>query len=390
MKLTKVFSKNIFAFIDGSRYIVNQGGTSSSKTYSILQLLLLIATRKDGLLISIVSESLPHLKRGAMRDFQNILLTSGLYSDAIHNKSSNTFKIGNSTIEFFPADQASKLRGGRRDILFVNECNNITLESFNELSIRTKQSIFLDYNPVSEFWVHTELLNNTTQKIQFIKSTYLDNDALTKTIKDDIESRRERDPNWWKVYGEGEVGNLEGVIFNNWDIVKQVPESPKKVAGIDFGFSNDPTTISLITYSDGQLYFDELLYRTGMTNSDIANFILNEPLLKGVTCVCDSAEPKSIHELQLAGVRAIAADKGADSVRAGIDLMLQQKMFLTQRSVNGIKEFRNYQWKVGKDGKPLNVPIDYWNHFIDATRYGSTYLLNKTTNKFKNRVHIPK
>jgi phage terminase large subunit len=390
VKVTSVFSKNILAFQDNARYIVNQGGTSSSKTYSILQLLILIAARRKGLHISVVSESLPHLKRGALRDFTNILNAEGLYSDTMHNKSNNTFTIGQSTIEFFSADVSSKLRGARRDILFINECNNITYSSFQELAIRTKLCTFLDYNPVSEFWVHTELLNDTTRKIEFIKSTYRDNELLDKNILSDIESRKERDPNWWKVYGEGEIGNLQGVIFSNYKIVSSVPESPKQIIGIDFGFSNDPTSVVLITYSDGELYIDELCYRTQMTNADIAKLILSDDNLKKCVCVCDSAEPKSIHELQLAGVRAIPAEKGADSVRSGIDTLLQYRMNITQRSVNAIKEFRNYRWKVDKDGKSMNVPVDFWNHCIDAVRYASVYLLSKTTNKVKNRIHVLK
>lgn len=390
MKVTSVFTKNILAFQDNARYIVNQGGTSSSKTYSILQLLILIAARKKGLHISVVSESLPHLKRGALRDFTNILNAEGLYSDTIHNKSNNTFTIGESTIEFFSADVSSKLRGARRDILFINECNNITYSSFQELAIRTKLCTFLDYNPVSEFWVHTELLNDTTRKIEFIKSTYRNNELLDKNILADIESRKERDPNWWKVYGEGEIGNLQGVIFNNYKIVTYVPESPKQIIGIDFGFSNDPTSVVLITYSDGELYWDELCYNTHMTNADIARLIVSDDNLKKCVCVCDSAEPKSIHELQLAGVRAIPAEKGADSVRSGIDTLLQQRINITQRSVNIIKEFRNYRWKVDKEGKSLNVPVDFWNHCIDAGRYASVYLLSKTTNKVKNKVHVLK
>jgi phage terminase large subunit len=390
LRVTSVFSKNVFAFIDNARYIVNQGGTSSSKTYSILQLLLLIATRKDGILISVVSESMPHLRRGAMRDFINIIKENGIYSEDIHNKSTNEFLIGKSKIEFFSADQSSKLRGSRRDVLYVNECNNITLQSFNELAIRTRLCAFLDFNPVSEFWVHTDILPDTSKNIAFIKSTYRDNEHLQPAIVQDIESRKERDPNWWKVYGLGEVGSLEGVVFNNWRICDAVPESPKRVIGIDFGFSNDPTVIVSVSISDGKLYWDELLYRTGMTNSEIAGFIKQSDECKGAIVVCDSAEPKSIHELNLAGIRAIGADKGADSVRTGIDKIQQHDLLVTRRSVNGIKELRNYRWAVAKDGKPLNTPIDFWNHFIDASRYASSYLLKTTTLKTHSRVHIPK
>ena len=387
MNVTSVFGRNITAFNNSKRYIINQGGTSSSKTYSILQLLILIALKKDNLMISIVSESLPHLKRGAMRDFQNILLSMNLYNESMHNKSNNEFTIGNSTIEFFSADSSSKLRGARRDILYINEANNIDKKSFDELSIRTKQVTFLDYNPVSEFWVHQHLLNNASIDIEFIKSTYRDNDFLDDNIVKDIERRRETDIEWYKVYGLGEIGNLEGVIFNNYQIVKELPDSPKRILGCDFGFTNDATAIVDIRYSDGEIYIDELLYQTDLTNNQIAKFITSDADLKSVTMICDSAEPKSIAELQMFGVRCIPADKGADSIRNGIDLMKQYKINITERSINLIKEIRNYRWKVDKQGKSLNVPIDIWNHCIDASRYGCTYLLGGATKFIKPRIH---
>jgi phage terminase large subunit len=387
MNVTSVFGRNITAFNNGKRYIINQGGTSSSKTYSILQLLILIALKKNNLMISIVSESLPHLKRGAMRDFQNILTSMNLYSDAMHNKSNNEFTIGNSKIEFFSADSSSKLRGARRDILYINEANNIDKNSFDELSIRTKQTTFLDYNPVSEFWVHQHLLNNASIDIEFIKSTFRDNDFLDDNIVKDIERRKETDYEWYKVYGLGEIGNLEGVIFNNYNIVKELPDSPKRILGCDFGFTNDPTTIVDIRYSDGEIYIDELLYQTDLTNNQIAKFITSDIDLKSVIMICDSAEPKSIAELQMFGVRCIPADKGADSIRNGIDLMKQYKINITERSINLIKEIRNYRWKTDKTGKSLNVPIDIWNHCIDASRYGCTYLLGSQTKFIKPRIH---
>lgn len=387
MNVTSVFGKNITAFNNSKRYIINQGGTSSSKTYSILQLLILIALKKDNLLISIVSESLPHLKRGAMRDFQNILLSMNLYNDAMHNKSNNEFIIGNSKVEFFSADASSKLRGARRDILYINEANNIDKNSFDELSIRTKQVTFIDYNPVSEFWVHNYLLNNSSLDIEFIKSTYRDNDFLDDNIVKDIERRKETDYEWYRVYGLGELGNLEGVIFPNYNIVKELPDSPKRILGCDFGFTNDPTTIVDIRYSNGEIYIDELLYQTDLTNNMIAKFITSDSDLKSTTMICDSAEPKSIAELQMFGVRCLPADKGADSIRNGIDLMKQYKINITERSINLIKEIRNYRWKTDRAGKSLNVPIDIWNHCIDASRYGCSFLLGSQTKFIKPRIH---
>ena len=388
MKLTNVFTKNIEAYSSGYRYVVNQGGTSSSKTYSVLQLLILIAMRKDNLLISIVAESLPHLKRGALRDFIKILEQEGIYSNELHNRSSNSFQIGGSTIEFFSADESSKLRGARRDILFINECNNIDKRAFDELAVRTKQTTFLDFNPVSEFWVH-EMINER-QDVYFIKSTYKDNQYLDTNIVAEIESRRHTDPYWWQVFGEGEIGILDGVVFNNWKVVDEIPASPKKVIGLDFGYTNDPTSIIEVSYSDGEIYLNEVVYQTQLTNQMIAKIILQEEELKTNIIVCDSAEPKSIDELRLAGLRSIPADKGADSIRNGIDLMKQYKINISKSSVNLIKEFRNYRWKQDKNGKSLNIPIDIFNHGIDASRYAITYLLGSQNKFIKPKIHIPK
>lgn len=390
MKLTSVFTQNIKAFNNGSRFIINQGGTSSSKTWSILQLLTLIAMRKKGLLISIVSESLPHLKRGAMRDFQKILNTEGIYTEEQHNKSSNSFNIGESVIEFFSADDSSKMRGARRDILFVNECNNIHKSAFDELSVRTKQCTFLDFNPVAEFWAHEFMHSRSESDFTFIKSTYRDNQYLDSNIVAEIEKRKVNDPNWYKVFGEGEIGNYEGVVFSNWGTVTAMPETAKRIIGLDFGFTNDPTTLIDIRYSNGEIFVDELCYQTGMTNRDIANLIKSEGDLITSIVVCDSAEPKSIEELKLFGVKSIPADKGADSIRNGIDLLLQYRINVTKRSTNVVKELRNYRWKTDKNGKSLNVPIDYFNHSIDALRYGATYLLGSATKSIKPKIHIPK
>jgi phage terminase large subunit len=388
VKLTDVFTKNIEAYKSGYRYVINQGGTSSSKTYSILQLLILLAMRKENILISVVSESLPHLKRGALRDFIKILEQDKIYNDDLHNRSTNSFKIGTSTIEFFSADESSKLRGARRDILFINECNNIDKRAFDELSVRTKQTTFLDFNPVSEFWVHEMI--ETRQDVAFIKSTYKDNQYLDSNIVSEIESRRHTDPYWWQVFGKGEIGVLDGVVFNNWKVVETIPASAKKIVGLDFGYTNDPTSIIEVSYSDGEIFLHEVAYQTQLTNQMIAKLILNNEAIRTSIVVCDSAEPKSIDELRLAGVRSIPADKGADSVRNGIDLMKQYKINISKSSVNVIKEFRNYRWKQDKDGKSLNVPIDIFNHSIDASRYAITHLLGSQNKFIKPKIHIPK
>jgi len=390
VKLTSVFKKNVVAFNEGKRFIINQGGTSSSKTFSILQLLLLVAIKRDGIVISVCSESLPHLKRGAMRDFKKILEAEGYYNKDTHNKSNSQFNIGNSIVEFFSADDSSKMRGARRDILFINECNNVDKHSFDELSVRTKVATFLDFNPVGEFWVHEFMSQRSANDFTFIKSTYKNNEYLDSEIIREIEARKENDPTWWRVFGEGEVGYFEGVIFTKWKQVDDMPDTPKRVVAVDFGFTNDPTAILDVRYSDGAVYVDELVYQTKLTNADIVRIIKADPDTSRVVVICDSAEPKSINELQLMGVRALPADKGVDSIRSGIDLLQQYQINVTIRSTNIIKELRNYRWKTDKNGKALNVPIDHWNHGIDALRYGATYLLGSATKHIKPRLHLPK
>ena len=389
MKTTSVFNLNALAVADKKRFIINQGGTSSSKTWSILQLLLMLAMKRSGILISIVSESLPHLRRGAMRDMMAMLDAEGMYSEKMHNKSANIFEIGDSRIEFFGADDSSKLRGARRDILYVNECNNISKGAFDELSVRTKENIIVDFNPVAEFWIHEFMQERPVDDYSYIKSTYKDNKYLDKNIIADIESRQFTDVNWWKVYGEGEIGNITGNIFTRWRIVDEMPESPKVCWGLDFGFSNDPTALTEVRYSDATLWIDELCYQTHLTNYDIVALVKGIDGWKSATIVGDSAEPKSIEEIKMAGIRIIGADKGADSVRNGIDLMQQVDIAITRRSINVIKEFRNYRWKVDKNGKGQNVPIDIWNHAIDSIRYASSNMLMSRNRTHINRITIP-
>lgn len=329
---------------------------------------------------SIVSESMPHLKRGAMRDFFNILKNDNLYSERFHNKSDSIYTINDSIFEFFSADQDDKLRGARRQNLFINECNNISYNSFTELEIRTEFNVWLDYNPVAEFYVHTELLDKDF--VDFIKLTYKDNEMLSPNIIKSIESRMSNE-NWWKVYGLGEVGRLEGIVFDNWKIVDGVPDHSKLLGyGLDFGFTNDPTAIVAVYYADNTFIIDEVCYLTELTNQMIAGIF--DRLPKALV-ICDSAEPKSIRELTLRGVMARGADKGKGSRMYGIDLMKSIRFVVTKRSTNLIKELRNYQWKTDRDGKPLNEPIDFMDHAIDALRY---FISEHKTNKKTIRIRV--
>ena len=382
---SRVFDENLDAYVKGFKVITNQGGTSSGKTYNILQLLYTIALKsKTKLLISIVSESMPHLKKGAMRDFFNIIEV--VYNEKNHNKTDGVYRVNNSVIEFFSADSSAKVRGPRRDILYINECNNLPYETYFQLLIRTKGSVFLDYNPVSEFWVHKKGVVNADDS-KFIKSTYLDNKHLSASIQRSIESRK-HDENWWRVYGMGEVGSIEGLIFKKFKIVDKISQSNWTVYGLDFGFSVDPSSLIRVSMSDGEIYLEELIYEKGLTSDDLSSKFKQLGLVSTDEIYADSADPKTIAELYSRRWNIRGAKKGPDSVRSGIDLMLGFKINITKNSVNLIREFRNYQWIKNKDGDELPKPIDFDNHAIDASRYAMTMKLTNTRSRITKRVLI--
>ena len=373
------------------RIRIVQGGTSSSKTFSIIPLLIHYASLNPGSEISIVSESIPHLKRGALKDFKKIMQWTDNYKDERLNKSNLKYTFANNSyIEFFSVDQPDKLRGARRDILFINEANNVSFEAYNQLAVRTKKFIYIDYNPTSEFWAHTELLQD--QDADFVILTYKDNEALDNAIVKEIEKAKEKAKtskyweNWWNVYGLGKVGSLEGVVFQNWDETMQVPGDAKLLGGgMDFGYTNDPTAYIQCYKLNNTLIFDEVIYRTGLLNSDIKDLLRSNNV--GMTAIyADSAEPKSIAEIRRYGFNIKGADKGRDSVLYGINILQQHHFLVTKRSTNLIKELRNYTWDTSKTGEKLNKPVDAFNHAIDAIRYFAMMQLdNKKTNQYDIR-----
>jgi phage terminase large subunit len=348
-----------------------QGGTSAGKTYAIIPILCDIATKNPLSEISIVAESIPHLKRGAMKDFKKIMVETGRFDDNRWNASDFKYTFANgSQIEFFSADNDAKLRGARRDYLYMNECNNMTFHSYTELASRTKQGVYLDWNPTNTFWFHNELLND--EDVDFLTINYTDNEACPESALNFILKAKEKADqgnafwqNWYKVYGLGEIGNLEGVIFNNWKQIDKIPDEAKLLGiGCDFGYTNDPTALIEVYTYNGKRYVNELVYRSGMLNSDIAKI-----LPKGVIVYADSSEPKSIDEIKRYGILIKGVTKGKDSIKYGIDVMQQQEYYVTSQSANLIKELRSYSWDKDKEGKKLNKPIEYFNHAIDALRY---------------------
>lgn len=367
-----------------NRKKVIQGGTSAGKTFGILPILIDRAAKTPYLEISVVSETIPHLRRGAIKDFLKVMEWTGRFVDANWNRTLLTYRFANgSYIEFFSAEMESKLRGARRNILYINEANNISFEAYHQLAIRTSGEIWLDFNPTAEFWAHTEVLKD--QDSEHIILTYKDNEALPKTIIHDIEQAEVKAQsssywaNWWKVYGLGQIGSLQGVVFDNWHQVATIPSDAKLLGyGMDFGFTNDPTTLIAVYKTNNQLYFDEVLYRTNMTNIDIGNFMKSENINRPHEIVADSAEPKSIEELRRQGFLITPAKKGADSIKIGIDILKREPFYVTQSSINLIKELRSYVWATDRDGKLTGSPIDHSNHAIDAMRY---FALNKLNNR---------
>ena len=338
-----------------------------SKTFSTMQLLTVIATHHlKPILISIVSESVPHSKRGVQRDLKSIMAED--FNEKCWNKTDSIYKFGNNTMEFFSADDSSKLRGGRRDILYINEANNVSKMAFDELDVRTRMVTFIDFNPVAEFWAH-ELKHD--KHVAWIHSTFLDAlQFLPESVVQNIMSRKERDPNWWRVYGLGLVGRIEGLVHPEFTICKVLPEAGKETFGLDFGYSQDPCTLVQNKIINDKLYSNELFYEKGMTNTRIVKKFEQLGIKKGFdVIIADCADPKSIEEIHEYGYDIRPCVKGKDSITHGIQRINQYKQFWTEESLNAIKEMRNYQWEQDKDGKFTDKPVDDWNHLMDARRY---------------------
>lgn len=374
VEYTKVFEWNLEAYKAKTyRVIANQGSTRSGKTYSISQLLALYIPHKEKVTISVVSPSLPHLKRGARRDILQILEDAGIYTDEAFNKTDNVYHYPNgSYIEFFGAEDSGKVRGPGRDILYINEANLLPHSIYQQLALRTKQTIFLDFNPVDEAsWVY-DVADKPGNKL--IHSTYKNNPFLPKEQVQEIESLRDADENMWKVFGLGERGKSQEIIYTHW---KQGPfrDDSEIVYGLDFGYSV-PTALIKVGFKDNQTYAHEMIYESRLTTSDLIERMKALDIRKSDEIFCDAAEPKTIEELVRAGYNAKPAEK---DVYAGIQKVKSQPLTITPESINLIKEIRSYKWKTDKDGKvhPDESPVKMWDHGCDAMRYAIFTKLNK-------------
>lgn len=369
-------TKKIFSLKKRIRAVA--GGTSASKTISILVWCIDYAQSTYGELISVVSESYPHLEKGAMFDFENIMKAQGYWNESRWNKTKHTYTFETGTkIEFFSVDSYGKAHGPRRDVLFVNEANNLEYKIVDQLITRTRKIVWLDWNPTFEFWFYTEMRPNRDD-IDFITLTYLDNEALDAVIRHEIESHR-NNKMWWQVYGLGQLGQVEGLIYKDWEVIDEIPHHARlERRGLDFGYTNHPSALLDIYYYNGGYIWDEQLYQRSMLNKPIADFIRNLPYPETLV-IADSAEPKSIDEIKLHGVNIMPAEKGPDSVRNGIAVVQAQRISVTKRSVNLLKEYRSYLWKTDKDGNYLipNQPEKGNDHALDAGRYAMTSIIKK-------------
>jgi len=356
-----------------TRIQVHQGGTRSGKTYSILLSLVEFCYRNPngGAVLTICRKTFPALRASVMRDFFDVLKREGIYTEVNHNKSDATYILEGNLIEFISIDQPQKIRGRKRDVLFINEANELNLEDFRQLLIRTTGKVLLDYNPSDEFhWIYDHVIPR--EDATFFQSTFRDNPFLESSLVAEIERLQVADPNYWRIYGLGERGQSRTTILTHWSQTETIDPRFKLVAyGLDFGYTNDPTACVAV-YSDGEAFLlDEVLYQNGLSNRQI--FQLLESEVGKNTVIADSAEPKSIDELHGYGMNVHPARKGPDSVRAGIQFFHSKPLAVTSRSLNLIKELRNYKWKEDKNGKNLNEPVDAFNHAIDAARYAAMF-----------------
>lgn len=353
------------------RTVVNQGGTSSGKTYSIMQLLFEMAMNEPDLVVTIVGQDIPNLKKGAYRDAKTILNQSPILQVWFPyiNESERVIRcINGSVLEFTSFKDEQDAKSGKRDVLFINECDGIAYGIYWQLDMRTRRKVFLDYNPSARFWVHDNVIGR--KNVKLIISDHRCNPFLSKEEHEKIE--KIEDYELWKVYARGKTGKLKGLIFPEFRIVDRMPEVLECKGnwyGLDFGYTNDPTALENMRLAHGELWVDELLFEAGYDNPMIARVMKTNGIMRRDVVIADCAEPKSISEINSFGFNVQPSSKGPDSIKNGIQILQRYKINVTRRSTGIIQEMKRYKWKVDKNGVMLNVPIEVWNHGIDAIRY---------------------
>ena len=370
------------------RFLVNQGGTSSGKTYTLMQRLIVLSLEEPRAVITVTGQDLPNMKVGAMRDLDNIVHGSPWLMDWFtQNKSENTWRAKNgSLVEFKSYDNAQDAKSGKRDYLFVNEANGVPYDVFWQLQIRTRKQVFLDYNPTARFWAHDKIIGRKDCKL--IISDHRNNQFLTEEEHRKIEEIE--DPELWQVYARGLTGKITGLVFSRWDIVEEMPplmDCKLQAFGLDWGFVNDPTALLEVRVAHGELWVDELIYTPALTNPMIAEAAHKQGIGRRHRIIADSAEPKSIAELVSMGLNVVASVKGKDSVINGIDILKRYAIHVTRRSMGLQEELKQYKWKVLRTGETTNEPVDSFNHAIDALRYVAlTYLKSERRSTAKAQL----
>ena len=376
---TNVFHK---AYRSTTRITCLQGGTRSSKTYSLCQLFIVKCLEETGKVFTICRKTLPALKATAYRDVLNILKELDLYDEANHNKSELSYKLNGNLLEFISIDQSQKIRGRKRNYLWLNEANEFNFEDWQQLILRTQEKIYLDYNPSDPYsWIYEKV--HTRDDCTFLQSTYQANPFLDDDTIAEIERLKDIDPDYWRVYGLGEIGTVQTMIFRNFNLVDNV-QGRLIGYGLDFGFTNSPTALVEVRQLDDNLYIKELLYEKRLTNTDLANKMKALGIDRQTEIVGDSAEPKSIEEIYRQGFNIKPAKKGA-GIHLGIDIMRRYKLHITKDSLNAIKEFRGYKWATDKNGDVLNTPVKVNDHLVDACRY---LCLNKLSVNHSGKYYI--
>jgi len=384
--VTTAFDKHQQA---NKKIVISQGGGRSGKTYSIIQVLIIKSLLNENKVVSVVAENMPFLKRGALRDFKTIMIKTGLWDDKCWNKTDSIYKFPTGTImEFFSVENPGRAIGSARDYLFINEGNNLAYETAFQLIARTREQVYIDFNPTGEFWVQEEIMQNPDfeGEYELIVSTYKDNEFLEKSIINTMIARGNKDPNYKRVYIDGEMGVAEGLVIPTINLIDHIPEEiydkvKIQYISLDFGYSNDPSSINEV-YILGDhkqpvidIYVDEVAYQTELSNKNLTSIIKDKILKDNYKVIADSSEPKSIAEIESYGVNIHGIEKPQGSVNYGISLLQGANIYITKNSTNTIKEFRNYKWAKDRQGKPVKdskgrpQPIDLWNHSIDGIRY---------------------
>ena len=379
---TTALSKIEKAIFEPTFYKVIQGGTSASKTFSIMAILIGYAESYPNSLITVAGMTYNHLATGTMRDFKKIMQETHRWNDLAFNKSAKIYTFSNgSQIEFLSTDNMTS-RGPRRDVLFVNEANGISYETFDQLATRTRDFVILDYNPSAKFWAHEELVEKQKEKTTFLVLTYLDNEALSQQERENIESRKpkagEEPSNWWCVYGLGQIGSLEGNVYSGWEeaSLEEIQKGTLVRYGLDFGFSNDETAmVAIYDLGENKLGIIEEVYQKGILGSQYVNILMSHNIQPDVLIVADSARPEIIAEIKNAGFRIVGADKNPGSVKRGIDRVSQRQILYCGQNLK--REYLSYAWRKKRTGEILDEPEDGNDHLLDAIRYAVDDLSRK-------------